>query len=163
MKVGEYFCVFLNNFFPKRKLIDRDSPRSYSEGEYRGAPSSLALYTPYINLEGKTVLDAGCGLGGKTVFYAEHGCKSIIGIDMDEWPRIESVKPLKPYVLEVTFRNGVTKRYDCSPLLQEEAFAELSNKGFFSNVQVEKNGYAVIWNDRVDLSEAELWVNGSNL
>lgn len=84
MKLGQWSCLFLNNFFPKRKLPGRESPQSYSEAGYRGAKSNLALHAPYINLKDKMVLDAGCGLGGKTVFYAENGCKLIIGIDMDE-------------------------------------------------------------------------------
>lgn len=84
MKLGEYLCLFLNNFFPKGKAEGRESPQSYSQAEYGWAKHSLELHAPYINLKDKIVLDAGCGLGGKTVFYAENGCKSIIGIDIDE-------------------------------------------------------------------------------
>ena len=84
MKLGEYFCLSLNNFFPKKKVAGRESPQSYSEAEYSWAKSGLALHAPYINLRDKIALDAGCGLGGKTVFYAENGCKSIMGIDIDE-------------------------------------------------------------------------------
>ena len=80
---------------------------------------------------------------------------------MEEWPRIDSVEPLDPYVIKVTFRNGVIKIYDCSPLLDEEVFEPLRNKGFFLNVHVDNGGYGVIWNDRVDLSESEIWTNGS--
>ncbi len=84
MKPGEYFCLFLNNFFPIKKVEGSASPQSYSEAEYGWAKDSFAFYSSYITLKDSIVLDAGCGLGGKTVFYAEKGCKSIIGIDMDE-------------------------------------------------------------------------------
>ncbi len=84
MKLGEYFCLFLNNFFPKIKMPGRESPQSYSEAQYGWAEDDLRLYAPYINLKDKIVLDAGCGPGGKTVFYAENGCKLIMGMDMDE-------------------------------------------------------------------------------
>lgn len=84
MELGEYLCLRLNNFFPKRKVEGRESPLSYSEAEYNWAKSNLSLYSQYIKLKDKTVLDAGCGLGGKTIFYAKKGCQSIIGIDKDE-------------------------------------------------------------------------------
>ena len=84
MKLGESICLFLNNFFPKTKVAGSESAQLYSETEYGWAKSSFALYAPYINLKNKDILDAGCGLGGKTVYYAENGCNSIIGIDMDE-------------------------------------------------------------------------------
>ncbi|UCF79184.1 MAG: class I SAM-dependent methyltransferase [Candidatus Eiseniibacteriota bacterium] len=84
MRVSERVCLLLNALFPGRKRTGRTSPRSYSEAEYRWARGSLALHAPHIDLNGKTVLDAGCGLGGKTVFYAEHGCASIVGVDIDE-------------------------------------------------------------------------------
>ena len=84
MRLGEYFCLFLNKFFPKKKVAGRESSQSYSVSEYDRAKDTLALHAPYINLKDQIVLDAGCGLGGKTVFYAENGCNSIIGIDIDE-------------------------------------------------------------------------------
>lgn len=84
MKLGEYFCLFLCKLFLKKKAEGKESPQSYSEAEYDWAKGDLALHAPYIDLKDKIVLDAGCGLGGKTVFYAENGCNSIIGIDMDE-------------------------------------------------------------------------------
>ena len=84
MKLRECSCLFLNNLFPKKKVGCRESPQLYSEAEYDWAKGSLALHSPYIDLKGRIVLDAGCGLGGKTVFYAENICSSIIGIDIDE-------------------------------------------------------------------------------
>lgn len=60
----------------------------------------------------------------------------------------------------VRFVNGVDKVCDCSQLLHLEMFQPLKNEAFFKLVKVDAGGYGVSWNDAVDLSEHELWVNG---
>ena len=45
-------------------------------------------------------------------------------------------------------------------LITEEAFRPLKDEAFFENVRVDAAGYGISWNDYVDLSELELWVNG---
>jgi hypothetical protein len=30
----------------------------------------------------------------------------------------------------------------------------------FNSVHVDKHGYGIVWNDELDLSESELWING---
>jgi len=62
--------------------------------------------------------------------------------------------------LFVTFITGDTRVYDCAPLLNESVFYPLKDDAFFKNVHVDKTGYGIVWNDNVDLSESELWVNG---
>jgi len=79
---------------------------------------------------------------------------------MQDYPLIKSVIPLKSKRLKVRFDNGITKIYDCRPLLELPAFEALKEDAFFNNVQVDDPGYGIIWNDEVDLSEAELWVKG---
>jgi len=79
---------------------------------------------------------------------------------MRDYPLIKSVIPLKVKRLKVRFENGITKIYDCRPLLEFPAFEPLKDDAFFKNVYVDDPGYGIIWNDEVDLSEAELWVNG---
>ncbi|MFI5134365.1 MAG: class I SAM-dependent methyltransferase [Chitinophagales bacterium] len=91
MRIGESICLFLNNFFPKKKVEGRESPQAYSEAQYKWARKSLALYDGYIDLQNKIVLDAGCGPGGKTVYFSEQGCKEVFGVDIDE-NRIEYAK-----------------------------------------------------------------------
>jgi hypothetical protein len=39
-------------------------------------------------------------------------------------------------------------------------FAPLSNATLFKSVRVEQGGYAVAWNNEIDISEYELWVHG---
>ena len=84
MRISENICLLLNNFFPKKKVQGRESPEAYSETQYGWAKKSLKLFDGFVDLKDKMVLDAGCGPGGKTIYYAEQGCKLIIGVDIDE-------------------------------------------------------------------------------
>jgi hypothetical protein len=63
--------------------------------------------------------------------------------------------------LRVSFSNGGARIYDCTPLLAESAFRELADEGFFRNVRAAPHGFGIVWNDQVDLSESELWINGT--
>lgn len=75
-------------------------------------------------------------------------------------PGILSVKTLEGRHLRVRFSNGVEKIYDCRPLIAKyEAFKPLENEVFFKQVKADPGGYGVSWNDRIDLSEYELWTN----
>jgi hypothetical protein len=76
-------------------------------------------------------------------------------------PKVESIKPLEGKRLLVKFVNGVGKVYDCKQLLHLEMFQSLRNEAFFRSVKVDAGGYGVSWDDNVDLSEYELWVNGT--
>lgn len=76
------------------------------------------------------------------------------------YPKVKDAKPLEDYRLLVTFRNGVTKIYDGSALLVLPAFFLLRDQAFFRAVQVDRDGYGIFWNDEIDLSESELWLNG---
>ena len=79
---------------------------------------------------------------------------------MVSYPKIKAVTPLSGRRLRVTFATGDTKVYDCSPLLGEAPFEPLNDEAFFRNVYADRTGYGVVWNDNVDLSEAELWLRG---
>ena len=59
----------------------------------------------------------------------------------------------------VLFANGIRKIYDCKQLMHLAPFKALENEAFFRSVKVDPGGYGVSWNDAVDLSEHELWVN----
>lgn len=75
-------------------------------------------------------------------------------------PRIRSVEVIGDHILIAAFDNGQKRRYDISPLLEEEAFMPLKNPAFFRAAKVERGGYAVVWSDSIDLSEHELWTRG---
>jgi hypothetical protein len=78
-------------------------------------------------------------------------------------PRIDTVQVLEERRLLVKFVNGVAKVYDCKPLVRLDAFRMLANAAFFKAVKIDAGGYGISWNDDVDLSEYELWVNGQEL
>jgi hypothetical protein len=79
---------------------------------------------------------------------------------MVSYPKVKSVTPLSGKQIFVTFITGDTRVYDCAPLLNESSFYPLNDDAFFRNVRVDQTGYGVVWNDNVDLSESELWING---
>ena len=75
-------------------------------------------------------------------------------------PKILSITPLESKKLLIKFINGVEKIYDCKPLIENiEAFKALENEAFFKQVKVDGGGYGISWDDKVDLSEYELWTN----
>jgi hypothetical protein len=79
---------------------------------------------------------------------------------MEKYPKILNVESIKGKRLLVTFQNGKKKIYDCSPLLENDIFKALKNDAFFNSVHIDKHGYGIVWNDELDLSESELWING---
>ena len=79
---------------------------------------------------------------------------------MKTYPKILDVESKNSKRLLVTFNNGIKKIYDCKPLLDDEVFKPLIDDVLFHSVKADKNGYGVIWNDELDLSESELWING---
>ncbi len=76
------------------------------------------------------------------------------------FPKVQSVEALSGKRLRVGFDNGVTKVYDCAGLLENEAFALREEDAFFRAARVETGGYAVVWSDRMDVAESELWIHG---
>ncbi len=63
-------------------------------------------------------------------------------------------------VLLVEFVNGERKTYDCTPLLQSEPFRLLRDEAVFRCAHADSHGYGVVWNEDIDLSESEIWLNG---
>lgn len=76
--------------------------------------------------------------------------------------KIKDVKPLKNYMLLVTFINGEVKEYDVKPLFDKwDTFKDLIYiSGLFNQVKVDIGGYGISWNDDIDLSCNELYYNG---
>ena len=78
--------------------------------------------------------------------------------------KITSVSPQKNYNLIVHFWNGETKKYDVKPLFDKwPVFQNLKENGLFDEARVDIGGYAVIWNDDIDLSCDELYENGKTV
>jgi len=78
------------------------------------------------------------------------------------YPKI-SAKVLDDHTLVIEFNNKQKKKYDITPLLDKEMFAPLKNQALFKAVQVEQGGYAIVWNNCIDISEHELWSHGQTM
>jgi Protein of unknown function (DUF2442). len=75
--------------------------------------------------------------------------------------KVKDVKPLDDMKLFVLFENDVTKIYDVKQLIPEyPIYTELENKSLFDLVHVDCGGYAIAWNEDIDIPEVELWEGG---
>jgi len=78
--------------------------------------------------------------------------------------KVIDVLPLEDISVLVTFENGVKKIYDIKPLFNQfKNYEKLKDIDFFYNVKVDCGGYAICWDDEIDISEVELWDNGIEL
>ena len=78
-------------------------------------------------------------------------------------PKIQSAQAINEHILVVEFNNHQKKQYDIRPLLSKEIFEPLKNLALFKSVQVEPGGYALVWNDSIDISENEIWQHGQSV
>lgn len=79
-------CIILNRLTPQKfrpRLRGRSSPGEYFDEQYGGGPGVLAIFHNLACLDGKRVLDLGCGLGGKTCYFAKQGARLAVGVDRD--------------------------------------------------------------------------------
>ena len=75
-------------------------------------------------------------------------------------PKVKSVQAIDGHILLVEFDNQQKRHYDVTPLLAKAMFSPLKNAALFKSVKVDTGGYAVVWNEDIDISEYELWRNG---
>jgi hypothetical protein len=78
-------------------------------------------------------------------------------------PRIVSAIAIDDTTLLIEFSNHDRKQYCIKHLLDKPMFLLLQNPSFFRSFQIDDGGYGIIWNDEMDLSEYELWRNGTNI
>ncbi len=78
-------------------------------------------------------------------------------------PKVQSATTVDNHTLIIEFDNKQKKKYDITPLLEKEMFSPLKNPAFFKAVKVERGGYAVVWNNTIDISEHELWNHGQTI
>lgn len=66
--------------------LQNEGKESYAMWQYRRGGDTIAFYrerySPEEMFQDKTVLDVGCGAGGKTMYYASQGVKRIVGMDI---------------------------------------------------------------------------------
>ena len=71
---------------------------------------------------------------------------------MDQkYPRIVTVEALANRRLFVTFDNGISKIYDCSPLLENGSFRLLQDEAFFRCAHADPHGYGA-WSGMIELT-----------
>ena len=76
-----------------------------------------------------------------------------------EFPKICTAKAVSNHTLIIEFTNKEIKKYSILPLLENPIFYPLQDPAFFRNFQIEPGGYAIVWNEDIDLSEYTLWKN----
>ena len=77
------------------------------------------------------------------------------------YPKIKSAEVIENYTLLVYFSNHQKRKYNIQKLLEKPMFSPLKNHGFFKNFQIDPSGSGIVWNDEIDLSEYEIWINGT--
>jgi hypothetical protein len=78
-----------------------------------------------------------------------------------QYPRILKAKAVDDKTLIVEFSSGEIKQYPIHHLLENPMFALLKQPAFFQSFKIEPGGYALTWNEDIDISEYELWKNGT--
>lgn len=67
-------------------------------------------------------------------------------------------------IIIAKFKDGTIKEYDTKKLVDKyEIFRDLKNKELFELVKVDKGGYGISWNEKIDLSSEEIWKNGKKI
>lgn len=67
----------------KRRASSAAEGDSYADWEYRDSQRVHGYVKDRVSVQGETLLDLGCGLGGRAVYYAEQGAALVIGVDRD--------------------------------------------------------------------------------
>lgn len=100
-RVGVWIASFLNRLVPVQEMHvelaeGKLSVEAYQAWEYREIQQIHPEFGAAWDLRGKRLLDVGGGLGGKPVFYAEAGCRSVTAIDL----RPKSVRAIRDLACE---------------------------------------------------------------
>jgi hypothetical protein len=77
------------------------------------------------------------------------------------YPKIKSAEVIDNYTLLLYFSNHQKRKYNIQKLLEKPMFSPLKNHGFFKNFEIDPSGSGIVWNDEIDLSEYEIWINGT--
>ncbi len=72
-------------------------------------------------------------------------------------PAVTSVKVLKPYVIEVTFKDGRCRKVDLKDELYGEMFEPLRDPALFAQVTVDPHWHTVVWPNGADLAPEFLY------
>lgn len=68
--------------------LQNDGVMSYAMWQYQKGADTIRFYLDFCNeadmFADKTIVDIGCGAGGKSLFYASRGAKKVIGVEILE-------------------------------------------------------------------------------
>ena len=88
--------------------LQNEGKKSYAMWQYEKGQDTIKFYldryTEDEMFRGKTVLDVGCGAGGKTMFYASKGVKEIVGMDIVPYYKEEAEALAKELGFSDVFR-----------------------------------------------------------
>jgi ubiquinone/menaquinone biosynthesis C-methylase UbiE len=85
MRLATRVLLAMNRLSPRPHFPDRPDPESYASWEYDEAAYQLRLMEHAgVSLAVPSVLDVGCGLGGKSVRFSERGKAYVLGLDRSE-------------------------------------------------------------------------------
>ena len=73
----------LNRIAPTPGVDDRTDMLGFLNRSLASGTGFLDEFAPLNEIEGRQVLDVGCGLGGKTVAMAASGAAEVVGVDTD--------------------------------------------------------------------------------
>lgn len=75
---------FHEDIYAELKQIIIDPNMSFGTGDHQTTAMIVSMILEQ-DVEGKSVLDMGCGTGVLGIFAAKQGAKSVVSIDIDEW------------------------------------------------------------------------------
>lgn len=103
-------CMTVNKMFklPVHPFnLNNEGKKSYAQWQYEKGIDTIKFYLKHTNIDdmfkNKTVLDIGCGAGGKTVYYASKGVNKIVGVEILGKYKEEAEKLAKEYGMEDKF------------------------------------------------------------
>jgi SAM-dependent methyltransferase len=126
--LGARVLVTLN-----RRLDRLARPHYFQEEQYskwlaeKGAVLYRQFYSKYVDLAGASILDVGCGVGGKLRAYAVAGPKRVCGIDINVTAVASAARPLSCYQVPCEFLAGDASRL---PFADGSFDVAISDDGF---------------------------------
>lgn len=76
--------------------------------------------------------------------------------------RVVAVRVARPYLLDVTFRDGTQRRVGMEPELWGEVFEPLRDPALFAQVMVDQELGTVVWANGADVSPEFLYYGDEN-
>jgi hypothetical protein len=80
---------------------------------------------------------------------------------MKSYQKATNVRVLRPYVIEVTFADGVVRSIDVERELYGEVFEPLKDPEFFARVTLDRQLGTIVWPNGADFSPEFLYAGGA--